>query len=205
MRPPASYVSLGAAVLCDPRAVRACRYTSPWWDWERWETQLDSFALAGANLPLAVLGFDAVAADVFQELGVSEAGLECWLSPNAFMPWQLMGNQAGWGGPMPPAYRASLRALNARILQRMYDFGMLAVLPCFGGNVPGEWAKLHPSKQWLRPYPSWHNFDEESSLLDPLAPDFAAINARFVARQLEVYGPDLVSGYFSCDVFMNDR
>ena len=31
-------------------------YSSPWWDWKRWEREIDFMALNGINVPLAVTG-----------------------------------------------------------------------------------------------------------------------------------------------------
>lgn len=40
-------------------------YTSVWWDWTRWEREIDWMALNGINLPLAFTGQEAL----WQEVG----------------------------------------------------------------------------------------------------------------------------------------
>ena len=35
-------------------------YTMPWWDWARWEREIDFMALHGINMPLAITGQEAV-------------------------------------------------------------------------------------------------------------------------------------------------
>jgi len=37
-----------------------------WWDWERWEKEIDWMALQGVNLPLAFTGQEAIWQKVFQ-------------------------------------------------------------------------------------------------------------------------------------------
>ena len=36
-----------------------------WWDWERWEKEIDWMALQGINLPLAFTGQEAIWKKVF--------------------------------------------------------------------------------------------------------------------------------------------
>lgn len=35
-------------------------YTAAWWDWKRWEREIDYMAMNGVNMPLAVVGLEAV-------------------------------------------------------------------------------------------------------------------------------------------------
>ena len=37
-----------------------------WWDWERWEKEIDWMALQGINLPLAFTGQETIWQKVFQ-------------------------------------------------------------------------------------------------------------------------------------------
>jgi alpha-N-acetylglucosaminidase len=43
-----------------------------WWDWERWEKEVDWMALQGVNLPLAFTGQEAIWQKVFNVSGVKE-------------------------------------------------------------------------------------------------------------------------------------
>lgn len=42
--------------------------TFAWWDWERWEKEIDWMALQGINLPLAFTGQEAIWQKVFQAI-----------------------------------------------------------------------------------------------------------------------------------------
>ena len=80
-------------------------YSMPWWDWARWELELDFMALQGVNLPLLFTGQEYVLTQVFtQEFNLTRAELVPFFSGPAFLPWQRMGNEAGLGGPLSAAY-----------------------------------------------------------------------------------------------------
>ena len=101
-----------------------------WWDWPRWELELDFMALSGVNLPLLFVGFEHILARVFGVasgaslppppwgFALSETELAPYFSGLAFLPWQRMGNEAGWGGPLGPAVREAQWALQLKIVAR---------------------------------------------------------------------------------------
>ena len=76
-------------------------YSASWWDWERWEREIDWMALNGVNLPLAFTGLEYVTKKLFIELGFTEEEIKNWIAGPAFMAWYRMGNINGWGGPLP--------------------------------------------------------------------------------------------------------
>lgn len=53
-----------------------------------------------------------------------------------FLSRQRMGNVRGWAGPLPSSWHSHSRVLQHRILARMRELGMVAVLPAFAGHVP---------------------------------------------------------------------
>ena len=56
-----------------------------------------------------------------------------------------MGNMHGWGGPLPKSWHVHQVALQHKILDRMRAFGMIPVLPAFGGFVPDAIQRIFPS------------------------------------------------------------
>lgn len=46
-------------------------YTMPYWDWARWEQEIDWMALHGINMPLALVGYEAILARVWQKTGMT--------------------------------------------------------------------------------------------------------------------------------------
>lgn len=65
-----------------------------WWDWERWEKEIDWMALQGVNLPLAFNGQEAIWQKVFMVnnlllhlyVGVSTLWSDFYPSPSTFQP-----------------------------------------------------------------------------------------------------------------------
>ena len=52
-------------------------YTAPFWDWERWEKEIDWLALHGFDMPLNPIAFEAISARVYRQLGLSEEADRC--------------------------------------------------------------------------------------------------------------------------------
>ena len=67
-------------------------YSASWWDWPRWEREIDWMALNGINLPLAFTGLEYVTRKLFKELGFTNEELKNWFTGPAFMAWYRMGN-----------------------------------------------------------------------------------------------------------------
>lgn len=74
-------------------------YSMPFWDWERWEQEIDFLALNGINMPLAPIGTEAVWYEVLQEVGFTGEEALRFLSGPAYYPWQCMTN---FEGVLPP-------------------------------------------------------------------------------------------------------
>lgn len=111
-------------------------YTMAFWDWERWEQEIDWMALHGINLPLAVVGTDVVWYRVLKRLGYSEAEIGQFVAGPAFQAWWLMNNLEGWGGPNPASWYEQRLALQKKILKRMREYGIEPVLPGYSGMLP---------------------------------------------------------------------
>lgn len=74
-------------------------YTMAFWDWERWEREIDWMALHGINMPLAMNGQEKVWQSVWQKMGLSDLEARTFFSGPAFLPWSRMGCLSKWGGP----------------------------------------------------------------------------------------------------------
>lgn len=108
-------------------------YSMAFWDWERWEREIDWMALHGINMPLAVTGTDVVWRNVMLRLGYSKDEINAFVAGPAFQGWWLMNNLEGWGGPNSDKWYDDREALQKRILARMREYGMDPVLPGYGG------------------------------------------------------------------------
>ncbi|KAH9290684.1 hypothetical protein KI387_034801, partial [Taxus chinensis] len=99
-------------------------YTFVWWDWERWEKEIDWMALQGVNLPLAFTGQEAIWQKVFLRYNLTKSNIDDFFGGPAFLAWSRMGNLHGWGGPLPQSWLDQQLQLQKRILFRMRELGM---------------------------------------------------------------------------------
>ncbi|KAG1682555.1 Alpha-N-acetylglucosaminidase [Nymphon striatum] len=111
-------------------------YSMVWWDWARWEQEIDWMALNGINLPLAFNGQEAIFERAYLKIGLNRTHLDNFFTGPAFLAWGRMGNIQIWDGPLPMSWHVQQVALQHKILKRMRQFGMLPVLPGFSGHVP---------------------------------------------------------------------
>nr|XP_023918289.1 alpha-N-acetylglucosaminidase-like [Quercus suber] len=164
-------------------------YSYVWWDWERWEKEIDWMALHGVNLPLAFVGQEAIWQKVFMDFNISKDDLNDFFGGPAFLAWARMGNLHGWGGPLTQNWLDQQLALQKRILSRMLELGMTPVLPSFSGNIPAALKKISPSAN-ITKLGNWNSVDAKcrwscTYLLDPSDPLFVEIGEAFIRRQVE--------------------
>ena len=174
-------------------------YSASWWDWERWEREIDWMALNGVNLPLAFTGLEYVTKKLFIELGFTEEEIKNWIAGPAFMAWYRMGNINGWGGPLPNEWIDYEHDLQLKILERMRDYGMTPVLSMFSGYVPDTFTKHFPDAN-VTMGSDWAGFDIKyrTYMLEVTDPQFNKIAKRFIEIQTETYG---TSHIYNGDVY----
>jgi len=122
-------------------------YTMAFWDWPRWERELDWMALHGITMPLALEGQEVIWNRVWRSLGFSEAEIAEFSTGPAHLPWHRMGNINHFDGPLPEHFMDEKRILQRKILDRMRSLGMKPVAPAFAGFVPQGFMRLHPEVQ----------------------------------------------------------
>ncbi|KVH97338.1 Alpha-N-acetylglucosaminidase [Cynara cardunculus var. scolymus] len=174
-----------------------------WWDWERWEKEIDWMALQGINLPLAFTGQETIWQKVFMDFNISAQDLNNFFGGPAFLAWARMGNLHAWGGPLSQNWLDQQLALQKQILSRMIELGMTPVLPSFSGNVPAALREIFPSANITR-LGDWNTVDGNprwccTYLLDPSDPLFIQIGEAFIKRQIKEYGD--VTDIYNCDTF----
>ena len=119
-------------------------YTMPFWDWERWERELDWMALHGINMPLALDGQEAIWQRVWTAMGLSAEEIAHFSVGPAHQPWHWMGNINHFAGPDPQRFVEAKRVLQRKILDRMRDLGMHPIAPGFSGFVPEGFLRVRP-------------------------------------------------------------
>jgi len=111
-------------------------YSMAFWDWERWQEEIDWMALHGINMPLAAVGHECVWRNMLTRLGYSREEINRFIPGPAFLAWWEMNNLEGWGGPNPDSWYEQQEKLQKRILRRMKELGMHPVLPGYSGMCP---------------------------------------------------------------------
>ncbi|KAI0711286.1 alpha-N-acetylglucosaminidase [Earliella scabrosa] len=177
-------------------------YTTPFWNFEEWELELDWLALRGVNLPLAWVGYEYILIQAFRDVGLTDADIATFLSGPAFQAWNRFGNiQGSWGGDLPMTWVKDQFALQKRILKRMAELGMTPVLPSFTGFVPRALATLYPNASIVNGS-QWEDFPTKftnNSFLNPFDPLFITIQKSFISKQREAYGD--VSHIYTLDQY----
>ncbi|XP_034050291.1 alpha-N-acetylglucosaminidase-like [Thalassophryne amazonica] len=167
-------------------------YSFVWWDWPRWEREIDWMALNGINLPLAFTGQEALWQEVYRALGLNQSEIEDFFAGPAFLAWNRMGNMFRFGGPLPQSWHVNQLLLQFKILKRMRSFGMIPVLPAFSGNIPEGILRLFPEAKVTRLGP-WANFNCSMScsyMLDPRDPLFLKIGSLYLSQVVKEFGTD---------------
>ncbi|KAF2072415.1 hypothetical protein CYY_006272 [Polysphondylium violaceum] len=163
-------------------------YSTTWWNFTRWEREIDWMALNGYNTPLAFVGQEYIWYYVFEELGLNQTDIMEWFTGPAFLPWNRMGNVNQWGGPVSMDWINGQKELQQTILKQMRSFGMRPVLPGFAGHVPPALAKVFPHAN-ITQVGGWGPF-AGSFLLDPSDPLYKSITKLFINLQTATYGTD---------------
>lgn len=170
-------------------------YSMAFWDWDRWQQEIDWMALHGINLALDVVGTDVVWRNVLTRLGYSKADVAQFIAGPAFQAWWLMNNLEGWGGPNSDRWYSDREQLQKRILRRMRDLGIRPVLPGYSGMVPHD-ARERLSLSVADPG-LWCGYQRPAFLL-PTDPKFADIADIYYKEQRRLYG---VADFYSMDPF----
>lgn len=170
-------------------------YSMAFWDWKRWEQEIDWMALHGINLPLAMVGTDVVWKDVLEELGYTREEINAFIAGPGFQAWWLMNNLEGWGGPNPDSWYERQEELQKRILKRMREYGIEPVLPGYSGMVPHN-AKDRLGLNVADPG-RWNGYPRPA-FLQPTDPQFERIAALYYQEMTRLYGK---ASYYSMDPF----
>ncbi|KAF2282888.1 hypothetical protein GH714_043308 [Hevea brasiliensis] len=148
-------------------------YTFAWWDWERWEKEIDWMALHGINLPLAFTGQEAIWQKVFKKFNISEVDLDDFFGGPAFLAWSRMGNlhsTSGFSGNVPAALANIFSISKDSTLRKLVSFQLRATL---------DGAAL--------------------IFLDATDPLFIEIGRAFIEQQIKEYGR--TGHIYNCDTF----
>ena len=165
-------------------------YTAPYWDWPRWQREIDVLALSGINAVLVERGTDTVLYRTFRDVGYSDSEIRHWLTQPAHQNWQLMGNLCCFAGPISRTLLQKRLVSARKIVARLRELGITPVLPGFYGIVPADFGRRFPAAHVV-PQGKWAGFTRPG-WLDPRDPLFARLAAAFYRHQRELFGDSTV-------------
>jgi alpha-N-acetylglucosaminidase len=171
-------------------------YTAPYWDWARWQREIDVLALSGINAVLIERGTAAVLYRTFRDFGYSDGEIRRWITEPAHQNWQLMGNLCCFDGPISRALLKKRAASAQKIVARLRELGITPVMPGFYGIVPADFRRHFP-RAHVVPQGQWAGFTRPG-WLDPRDPIFGRLAADFYRRQRELFGD---SSVYDMEVF----
>lgn len=170
-------------------------YSMAFWDWKRWEQELDWMALHGINLCLDIVGTDVVWRNVLLKLGYTKDEANEFVAGPAFQAWWLMNNLEGWGGPNSDNWYQQRERLQKQIMKRMKELGINVCLPGYSGMVPHD-AKERLGLDVADPG-KWNDY-KRPAFLQPTSKRFAEIASIYYKEQQRLYGK---ADFYSMDPF----
>ncbi len=120
-------------------------YSTGFWNWERWQRELDWMALHGITMPLAMEGQESIWQTVWKSFGVTQSELDHFSTGPGHLPWHRMGNINYFDGTLPQGWIKQKEALQVKILGCMRSLGMTPVAPAFSGFVPEGFKRSYPN------------------------------------------------------------
>ncbi len=177
-------------------------YTTPYWDWNRWEKEIDWMALRGVNMPLATVASEAIAERVWLRMGLTKEEVREFFTAPAHLPWHRMGNLNTWDGPLSDNWQAGQIAMQHQIIDRMRQLQMEPIAPAFAGFVPMAFAQKHPDTNFK--HLMWGGFDDKFNayVLPPDSPYFEEIGKLFIEEWEKEFGK---TTYYLSDSFNEMR
>ncbi len=166
-------------------------YTTPYWDFARWQHEIDILSLSGFNAVLIQRGNDLAVYQAFRDMGYSDAEIRKWITQPAHQNWQLMGNMCCFVEPISLALMQK-RATSARkLMDALRGLGITPVLPGFWGVVPADFAAHASGAHVIVQTAPWNGF-QRPGWLDPRDPEFARLAAAFYKHQRELFGDSTI-------------
>jgi hypothetical protein len=161
-------------------------YTGPYADWDHWERFIDVMALHGCNEVLVTTGSEGVYHRLLTDFGYSDAEARRWIPAPSHQPWWLLQNLSEYGGPISSGLLERRTELGRRIVTRLRELGMHAVLPGYFGTVPDDFSDRNPGGRTV-PQGDWNGLTRPA-WLDPRTAVFRKVAAAYYTHQKDLFG-----------------
>ncbi|MBO9594123.1 MAG: alpha-N-acetylglucosaminidase [Niabella sp.] len=172
-------------------------YSAAWWNWERWQWEIDYMAMNGINMPLAAVGLEGVWYNSLLKIGLTDKEARTFLVGPAYFAWQWMTNIESFGGPLPKSWIDAHIVLGKKIIDREVELGMQPIQQGFSGFVPRLFMQKFPGAKIKRTN-GWAQSFSGVAQLDPLDPLFQKFGRIFLEEQRRLFG---AQGYYAADPF----
>jgi alpha-N-acetylglucosaminidase len=195
LRIPEKWPDAGRTGNASPVPIRHCYnavtsgYTQPYWDWDRWQRELDWLAMHGFNMIMAPVATEAIAARVWKGMGLTAAEIAGFDTGPAHLPWLRMGCVQNVGGDLGEAWHGDQIALQKKLLGRMRELGIEPVVQGFAGFVPQGMRRLHPEVRYHETH--WNSgfpVSQRPVVMLPDSPLWSEIMRRFIAEWKKEFG-----------------
>jgi len=191
--------------VVNPRKVRqffnycTFNYTATWWNWGRWQKMIDILAMHGVNMPLAIVGVEAVWYQSLLDVGFTDLEARSFITAPIYSSFQWMSVMDGTGGPLPKSYIDSHLKLGRQIMDRQMSLGMQPIVHGFSGHVPHLFKEKFPNAKVDIKKRGWSlgSFDGVAQL-DPMDPLFERFGTIYLKNQIKLLGS---AHYYMADPF----
>lgn len=168
-------------------------YSTPYWDWARWEKEIDWMAFHGIDMPLALIANEAIMARVYKKFGFTDKEIDNYFVGPAHLPFLRMGLMEKLDGPLGADWYKRTIDLQHKVLKRMKELGMDPICPAFAGFVPEEIKKYYPNVEvvqthWGGAFSNW--------MISPEDPLFSKISTEYIKEWEKEFG--------KCEYYISD-
>ncbi len=171
-------------------------YSATWWDWDRWQKELDFMAMNGVNMPLSIVGLEGVWYNALRKVGYTDEEARAYLVGPAYFAWQWMTNLESFAGPLPKSWIESHVELGRKIMDRQLELGMQPIQQGYSGCVPVKFREKFPEAN-IQMKEGWCGFAPVAQL-DPTDPLFQKFGRILLDEQKKLFG---AHGYYATDPF----
>ncbi len=173
-------------------------YSTAFWKWDRWEKEIDFMAMNGINMPLSIVGSEAVWYYTLRDFKYSEKGALSYLSGPGFWAWQLMGNIDSYFSLTDVKYIEERLELGKKIIDREVELGMTPIQQGFSGTIPRTLRRCPEFPRFrMALVKGWCNF-RVTCIIDPTDVAFKKFGTAFLEKQRQLFGS---YHYYICDPF----
>lgn len=172
-------------------------YSMAFWEWDRWEQELDWMAMNGINLMLSLVGHEEVWRQTLIELGYTNEEAKAFICGPTFMPWQWMQNIEGWGSNHTDEWFERRVALAHKIHNRMKELGITPAMQGYSGMIPTNFKEKCKGAEVLE-QGNWCHLTRPD-LLIPGSNVFNQVAEIFYRKQREIFGVE--SAFYCTDPF----